>query len=1336
MPQRDLVQKFPLSDPRSRLGGAWRAAGCLASLVLGLAAALGLLLAAGGRPAQAAPASTLWTVNPGDSIQTAINNASTGDTILINAGTYTESLNLTKAVSLTGVSSATVILQAIAGQRVLTATGAAVNSSVVISGLTFTGGDVTGAVWPDDCGGGVELASFAEPALVNVTLINNQAGTGGGLCALSTSPLSLTSSLVQSNTANAPSGGWGGGVDAYYPATLSGVRLQGNQCLGADCYGGGVAASLALTLTNSTLLSNTAQAGGGGAQSQGAMVVSGGLVSGNTCAQANCSGGGLYAKSTLTLTGTQFISNSAPGAAGGLLASGAATVTSALFQQNSCTQSLCEGGAVLAGSALTLSSTQVLSNSALSRGGGVEGDSAVVLNAVVFQDNVCTQANCQGGALWLAGPLTANSAQFISNTSTSHGGALYNFGPGLVSAGLFQNNQCTQSGCLGGALFGNDALALTGTQFISSAAGHNGGALYASGTLVLTNTQFLSNTAPASGGGAYAAGATTVSGGLFQNNQCTTTAGCDGGGLYAGSLTLTGTQFLSNTAHQFGGALAVNLTSTVSSALFQANTCGPNDGSFCLGGGLSSIFGVTLSGTSFFSNTAQAGGAGLYANLAADITGGKFLNDACTNTDCQGGALFADGPLAVTSTQFISNSAGSVGGAVLASGPLTVTGGLFQSNACTQANCQAGALRAGDLLVLTGTQFFSNTSRGGGAAVDASGTTKLTNALFQANACADSGCQGGALLATAATLNGVTFAGNHALGFGGALLATQGLTLTNGLFQSNACDNCEGGGVFVDGGLALTGTQFINNTSNLHGGGAYAGTASLSGGLFRGNACTQPGCQGGALYVSTGPVSVNGTQFTNNQSQANGGALRGAGATALKGGQLTGNLCSLDDCSGGAVYAAGSLTLSGTQLTHDQSGSDGGAVAVTGTLTLTNALVQANQCTRFDCRGGGVFAGGTLALSGTQVISNSSGSSGAGAFATGPATLAGGLFQVNACTQANCSGGGLYAQETLSLTATSFDGNSAFGDGGGAYAGGDAALAGGLFQNNACTQDGCRGGGLHAVQGLSLSGTQFLTNTARAGGGGAFGNAGAADRVNNGLFLNNHCTDALCAGGGLDVLSSLALTGTQFSKNSAISSGGGLYAGAPATLDQAAFFNNTAFLGGGLYHAGPSGHVINSVFGNNLAGNAGAAIFINTNGTIILKQDTIGMPDYDVPTSSVALLSGNLAVTNTIFILYDIGIDSGPGHVFEDYNLFDHVGHPAQGNVVSGGHSFNGAARPANPDFDNYHLLPGSAAIDAGVSDGVPVDFDGQPRPHGAGYDIGFDEAYFDMLYLPLVRRP
>ena len=40
----------------------------------------------------------------------------------------------------------------------------------------------------------------------------------------------------------------------------------------------------------------------------------------------------------------------------------------------------------------------------------------------------------------------------------------------------------------------------------------------------------------------------------------------------------------------------------------------------------------------------------------------------------------------------------------------------------------------------------------------------------------------------------------------------------------------------------------------------------------------------------------------------------------------------------------------------------------------------------------------------------------------------------------------------------------------------------------------------------------------------------------------------------------------------------------------------------------------------------------------------------------------------------------------------------------------------------NPHLRPGSPCIDAGMDAGVHKDMDGQPRPWGAGFDMGADE--------------
>lgn len=76
---------------------------------------LAIFVAAGGFltiPSLVANAATI-TLNPGDSIQTAIDGATDGDTIRLNAGTYTETLVITKPLTLEGVGSVTINTQSV-----------------------------------------------------------------------------------------------------------------------------------------------------------------------------------------------------------------------------------------------------------------------------------------------------------------------------------------------------------------------------------------------------------------------------------------------------------------------------------------------------------------------------------------------------------------------------------------------------------------------------------------------------------------------------------------------------------------------------------------------------------------------------------------------------------------------------------------------------------------------------------------------------------------------------------------------------------------------------------------------------------------------------------------------------------------------------------------------------------------------------------------------------------------------------------------------------------------------------------------------------------------------
>ena len=88
----------------------------------------------------------------------------------------------------------------------------------------------------------------------------------------------------------------------------------------------------------------------------GKLLLTGGLFQEN---QVSAYGGGLWVNSTLVLTGTQFLSNTA-GAGGGVWANEVSTVSNALFQANQAAT----GAGLYATSPLTLTATQFMSNTA------------------------------------------------------------------------------------------------------------------------------------------------------------------------------------------------------------------------------------------------------------------------------------------------------------------------------------------------------------------------------------------------------------------------------------------------------------------------------------------------------------------------------------------------------------------------------------------------------------------------------------------------------------------------------------------------------------------------------------------------------------------------------------------------------------------------------------------------------------------------------------------------------------------------------------------------------------------------------------------------------------
>ena len=109
-------------------------------------------------------------------------------------------------------------------------------------------------------------------------------------------------------------------------------------------------------------------------------------------------------------------------------------------------------------------------------------------------------------------------------------------------------------------------------------------------------------------------------------------------------------------------------------------------------------------------------------------------------------------------------------------------------------------------------------------------------------------------------------------------------------------------------------------------------------------------------------------------------------------------------------------------------------------------------------------------------------------------------------------------------------------------------------------------------------------------------------------------------------------------------------------------------------------------------------------------KDTLSVIDNIVVRNNVCSQNGN----------FEIGVEPTlHGTVIVDHNLLDEFSGVWHWEITGTYHVSGspGFADAANADF---HITPGSPAIDTGSSTDAPaVDFDDNPRPAGSGYDIG-----------------
>ena len=249
------------------------------------------------------------------------------------------------------------------------------------------------------------------------------------------------------------------------------------------------------------------------------------------------------------------------------------------------------------------------------------------------------------------------------------------------------------------------------------------------------------------------------------------------------------------------------------------------------------------------------------------------------------------------------------------------------------------------------------------------------------------------------TLTGCLFSGSHVLGNGGGAYSEGQLTVSGCTFSGNRADN-DGGGIFNSGGtLTVTNSTFSGNAAGNNSGGlgsTFFGIATVTACVFSSNSA---GNDGGGIGNDWTALSVANSTFSNNTAANNGGGIYSFGSLIADQGIFFSNNAAND---GGGIASYDTLTITASTLSGNSAGNLGGGIANYGLLSLTGSTFSGN---RADGEGGGIGNQGDADVVNSTFVGNSADVDGGGIYATfGATATVQNTIVGNSTSGGNCSG--------------------------------------------------------------------------------------------------------------------------------------------------------------------------------------------------------------------------------------------------------------------------------------------------------------------------------------------